>query len=76
MNTNELDLDVLRAIFASRVFLAKRTEEEAVQMARDEYRDNLMWVASNSQKEKSFCWFCDEFDLEPDAVRRAIKERK
>lgn len=74
--SNDMDLDVLRAIFASRVRLAKMTEEEAITSARSEWTENQAWIKSNSQQEKSFVWMCDEFDLEPDAVRRAIKERK
>lgn len=72
MNGVDVDLDVLRSIFASRVQLAKRTEEEAGEDAKVEHRRCVAWVKSNSRAEKSFIWFCDSFDLEPDAVRRAI----
>ena len=68
------DRDVLAAIFAARVALAKRTEEQAAADARVEYQRTLAWIANNSQKEKSFIWFCDEFDLDASAVRRAIAE--
>lgn len=70
------DREVLAAVFASRVALAKKTVEEAMAEARLEWERTLLWIASNSQKEKSFCWFCDEFDLDAGAVRRAIQERK
>lgn len=80
MNEQERDVahnrEVLAAIFASRVQLAKKTEEQAVAEARLDYQRNLAWVESDSQKVKSFRWFCDEFDLEPDAVRRAIRENR
>lgn len=80
MNEKERDVahnrEVLGAIFASRVQLAKKTEDQAAQEARLEHQRTLAWVESNSQKEKSFLWYCDEFDLEPDAVRRAIKEKR
>lgn len=76
MNGVDVDLDVLRSIFASRVQLAKRTEEEAGDDARAEWRRCQAWVKSSSAKEKSFLWFCDSFDLEPSAVRRAIEEKR
>ncbi len=76
MNLNDTDLDVLRAVFASRVNLAKRTEDEAAADARKEHQAAVKWVASPAQKEGSFLWMCDEFDLEYTAVRRAIQERR
>lgn len=72
----QVDKEVLAAVFASRVQLAKKTLEDALSDARLEWERNLLWVASNSQKEQSFVWFCDEFDLDASAVRRAIQERK
>jgi len=70
------DLETLRAVFASRVQFAKITVEEALEDTRKEHRNVLDWVRSSSQREGSFCWYCDAFDLEADAVRRAIKERR
>lgn len=70
------DREILAAVFASRVSLAKKTEDQAAEEARLEHRRTLAWVASNSQKEKSFLWFCDEFDLDASAVRRAIEEKR
>ena len=75
MNINEVDRETLAAIFASRVSLAKRTEDEAAADAREEHRKTLAWIASPSKKEKSFLWFCDEFELEASAVRKAVKDR-
>jgi hypothetical protein len=72
----DVDLDVLRSVFISRVQLAKRTEEEAGEDAKIEHRRCLAWVKSNSRAERSFLWYCEHFDLEPDAVRRAIQEKK
>ena len=72
----QYDREVLAAIFASRVGLAKKTEEEAAEDGRVEHRKTLAWVNSNSEKEKSFIWFCDEFDLDAGAVRKAIQERR
>lgn len=72
----DVDLDVLRSIFASRVQLAKRTEEEAGEDAKLEWRRCQAWVKSSSTKEGSFIWLCEEFDLEVTAVRRAIVEKR
>lgn len=70
------DREVLAAVFAARVALAKKTEDEAAAEARVEHQRTLLWINSNSQKEKSFVWFCDEFDLDAGAVRRAIQEKR
>lgn len=76
VNPNEVDRETLASIFASRVSLAKRTEDEAAADAREEHRKTVKWVASPSKKEGSFLWFTDEFDLDAGAVRRAIQERR
>jgi hypothetical protein len=44
--------------------------------AEDEWDKTQRWVASASNKEGSFIWFCQEFDLDEGAVRRAIRERR
>lgn len=74
--TEEADIDVLRAVFASRVATAKLTVHEAVQQAEGDWQRTQLWVLSKSEKKGSFLWFCDFFDLEPDAVRRAIREKR
>ena len=66
----------MAAIFASRVSLAKRTEDEAAEDARREHQRIVAWVNSPAQREKSFLWFCDTFNLEASAVRRAIAEKR
>ena len=71
-----VDRDTLAAIFASRVSLAKRTEEEAVEDARREWHKTVAWVKSSAVKQGSFLWCCDEFDLNASAVRRAIDEKR
>lgn len=71
---NEIDRETLAAIFASRVSLAKKTEDQAAADAREEHRRTTLWLKSPSQKVNSFLWFCDEFDLEPSSVRRAIEK--
>lgn len=75
MNVNEVDRETLAAIFASRVSLAKRTEDEAAADARVEHQKTVKWIASPSKQEGSFLWFCEDFELAPDAVRRAIANR-
>jgi hypothetical protein len=70
------DKEVLAAVFASRVSLAKEDKQTVIDKAVLEWERTLLWIASNSQKEKSFLWFCDEFDLDAGAVRRAIEERR
>ena len=72
----QVDKEVLAAVFASRVALAKKTEDQAAAEARAEHQRTIAWIASNSQKEQSFCWYCDEFDLDAGAVRRAIEEKR
>ena len=74
--TLEADNDILAATFAARVQLAKESEDECVGKARLEWQRTQKWVASESHREGSFLWFCEEFDLDPSAVRRAIKERR
>jgi hypothetical protein len=74
--TNAVDRETLAAIFASRVSLAKRTEDEAAEDARAEHRKTMTWLTSGSQKVGSFLWFADEFDLDAGAVRKAIQEKR
>lgn len=72
----DIDRETLSAVFASRVSLAKRTEDEAAEDARQEHRNTLAWLLSGRKVEGSFLWFCLEFDLEASAVRRAVADRK
>ena len=44
MNLNEVDRETLAAIFASRVSLAKRTEDEAAADARVEHQKTVKWT--------------------------------
>lgn len=75
MTSEAVDNNVLRAVFASRVQLAKLTAHEATQQAEQEWQKTQLWVASKSEKEGSFNWFCDTFELDASAVRRAIKDK-
>ncbi len=70
-----VDRETLASIFASRVGLAKMTEDEAAAQARVEHQKTLKWVASPSTKEGSFVWMCEEYDFDVGAVRRAITGR-
>jgi len=76
MNEFNIDREVLAATFASRVALAKKTHDEAVREASMEWEKTQLWVKSRSEALGSFQWFCDEFELDASAVRRAIRERK
>lgn len=73
--TVDHDRTTLAAIFASRVQTAKKTEAEVAAEAILELKKTIGWVASPSRREGSFIWFCEEFDLDAGAVRRAINER-
>ncbi len=75
MTTPVVDREVLSSIFASRLSLARKTEEEAIEEARVLRRDATAWVSSDSQRMYSFLWFCDVLDVEAGAMRRAVKER-
>lgn len=68
------DGEILASIFASRIMFAKKTREEAIEEAGVEWDKTQKWVASSSQREGSFLWMCDEFDLDPGAVRREIRK--
>lgn len=76
MNVNEMDREMLASVFAARVSLAKRTEDEAAADARLEHQKTVKWIGSPAKAQGSFLWFCDEFDLDASAVRRAIAERR
>lgn len=75
-NANDVDVQILQATFAARVTLAKKGKEEAVGDAALEWERTQKWVQSESKKAGSFTWYCEEFDLDPSAVRRAIKEKR
>lgn len=74
--SNEVDIQVLTATFEARVRLAKQSREDAIKFAGEEWDRTQLWLKSESQREGSFLWFCDYFDLEPSAVKRAIREKK
>ena len=66
------DRETLAAIFTSRVSTCKKSEQEVASEAIAERLRCLQWLKSNKTDEGTFLWFCDEFDLAPDAVRKAI----
>lgn len=74
MDVTKVDREVLTAVFASRVALAKKTEEQAVEAAKREWQASRAWIFSKGSANKpgTFLWMCDEFDLEPTAVLRKI----
>jgi len=73
MTAPVLDHDVLSAIFACRLALARKTEEEAVEEARILHGRAIAWLRSDSQKVHSFRWFCDVLDQDAGVVRKALK---
>jgi len=69
--------DKLAENFAWLVLLAKlKTKDAVTRFAISEWQRAIAWVASSAETPGSFLWCCDQYDLEPDAVRRAIKEGK
>lgn len=76
MSADSIDVQILQATFAARVQLAKQEEAEAIGAAREEWERTQRWVKSESHKDGSFLWYCEEFDLDPSAVRRAIREKR
>lgn len=66
------DREILAAVFASRIALVKKTREQAMAEAGEEWERAREWLASGSKKERSFLWYCVEFDIDPDAVRKAV----
>lgn len=72
----DADRDVLSAIFAARLSLARKTEEEAIEEARALRRRAIMWLNSNNQREHSFLWFCDVLGVEAGPIRKTIKESR
>jgi len=70
------DIAKLAAVFANRVRILKLTEDEVAEEARQDHRRFVKWLAAKTEKQGSFAWFCDVFDLDAGAVRKAIAERK
>ena len=72
---SDLNREELARDFAWLVLLAKLPSQEAAQrFAVKEWRRAKAWVAADTEAQGSFLWCCDVYDLEPDAVRRAIKK--
>jgi hypothetical protein len=63
-------------IYAARVRLAKMSLEEALEDRRVEWEAVRAWVDSRAEKPGSLLWFCDMFDHDVSAVRRAIREKR
>ena len=74
--SNMSERECLAALFTSYVETAKLTEEEAVEEARAKHRAVVEWIASSSEKPRSFLWFCDVFDFDAGSVRRALQEKR
>ena len=70
------DREVLAGIFAARVKLAKISDAQAAKDAVREWEDTRKWVDSSSTAVGSFIWYCEEFNQEVSAVRRAIERAR
>lgn len=69
------DREVLSAIFASRITLAKKSKEDALAEAIQEHARAGQWIKANTKKEGSFLWFCEQFGIEPSAVRMSLEKK-
>lgn len=69
-----IDREVLASVFASRVQLAKKSLEQVLLEATMEHQATLKWIVSSSRKVGSFLDLCDEFELDPGAVRKVIAQ--
>lgn len=69
------EIEAVRAEMLGKMAAAGRTEAAYVQAARRAHRKAVSWVADDSDGEGSFRWACDVLDLDPGAVRRALKHK-
>ena len=75
--SQEITTEWLAEEFAWRVLLLKLAEpDDRHRFIDKEYTKLRRWMSSSSEEVGSFIWFCDFFDHDPDAVRRAIKEKR
>lgn len=66
--------EVLRLTFEdARRFLARGNALSGEELQNG--RKALRWLWDDSPAQRSFCWVCSLFDLEPGAVRRALAQR-
>lgn len=69
------ELDAWRGFLTRRFVAAAQTEADYVAAAKKAWVQSVKWVASEAKDKGSFRWVCDFLDLEPDAVRRAMKAK-
>jgi len=62
-------------VLERRFIAAAQSEEEYAAGARTAHRNALKWMTNNSKIKGGFLWVCDALNLEPDAVRRAMREK-
>jgi hypothetical protein len=67
---------MLAHTFAERMLLGKQTRAYAQEHAGLEWDAVDKWLQSESRRVGSFFWYCDEFDMDPGAVRRAVRESR
>lgn len=69
------ELDAWRGFLTRRFVAASQSEKDYVAAAKKAWAQSVKWIESNAKDKGSFRWVCDFLDLEPDAVRRAAKEK-
>ena len=73
---DEEQKDLWRGVLERRFIAAAQTEEEYVLASRRAHKLAQEWIESQITMRGSFLWVCDVLDLEADAVRRALTEKK
>lgn len=58
------------------VELKRMAPEEASRFARAVRQGAEDWIADDENEPRRFVWVCDLLDLDPDAVRRSVNERR
>lgn len=75
MSEETLILSIIgRAVEDVRVDMAKIKSKNARAVAGRNREDGLRWITSNSEKEKSFCWYCELLNLDPQWARKKYVE--
>lgn len=69
------ELEQWRGFLERRFIAAAQTREDYMTAAGKAHEGAVAWITNDTKEKGSFRWVCDLFGLEPDAVRRAMKER-
>ena len=71
-----VDREVLASVFAARCAIARKPREAAMKEAGEEWDRTVRWIDSKARGQGSFLDWCDEFDLDAGAVRKAIAKAR